>query len=59
MMSRMDDEANTVWIITYFGDRVSADGECVVPVTARTGCGWVTFTVCVELLYIKWFTLIL
>ena len=35
----------------YFGDRVSASGECEAASTARTRCRWVKLMECGELLY--------
>ena len=40
------DEIETVKIFTYFGGRVSADGECEAAVTALTRCWWVKFSKC-------------
>ena len=41
----------TVIEFTYFCDRFSAGGGCMVAVTARTRCGWVKFRECSALLY--------
>ena len=49
----------TVWLLTYLGDMVSAGGGCEAAVTARTRCGWVKFRVCSELLYGRRFPLML
>ena len=43
--------SKTVREFTYHGDRVNVDGGCEAAVTARTGCGWVSFRECSELLY--------
>ena len=45
------DEEETVWDVTYLGDRVSAGGGCEPTVTARTRCGWVRFMECCKMLY--------
>ena len=47
----------TVKKFTYHGDRMSAGGGCEVDVTARTGCEWVKFRECGELLYGRRFPL--
>ena len=36
----MNDEVKTARILMYLGDRVIADGECEVAMTARTTCVW-------------------
>ena len=51
------DEVATVRKSTYHGDRLSAGGGCEADVTVRTGCGWVKFTECGELLYGRRFPL--
>ena len=33
-----EDDMETVWALTYLGDRVSASGGCEAVVTARTRC---------------------
>ena len=45
------DEVETVQIFTHLGDRVSASGGREAAVSVRTGCGWVKFRECGELLY--------
>ena len=44
-------EVETVWELTYLGDRMSAGGGCEAAVTARTRCGWLKLRECIELLY--------
>ena len=51
------DEVEMVREFTYLGDRVSAGGECVAVVIARTRCGWVGYGECGELLYGRRFPL--
>ena len=48
---KSSDEVQTVSEFTFLGDRMSAVGGCEAAVTARTRCGWVKFTECIELLY--------
>ena len=54
---KLCDEVETVSVFSYLGDRVSAGGGCEAAVTARTGCGWVKFWECGELLYGRRFSL--
>ena len=35
---KLCDEVETVRVLTYLGDRVSAGGRCEAAVTARTRC---------------------
>ena len=51
------DEVETVRVVTYLGDRVSAGGGCVAAVTARTKCGRAKIRECDELLYGRRFSL--
>ena len=45
------DEVETLREFTYLGDRVSVGGGCEAAVVVRTGCWWVKFRECGELLY--------
>ena len=47
----------TVREFTYLGDSVGEGGEYEAAVTARTGCVWVKFRECGELLYGRRFPL--
>ena len=40
---KLCDEVETVWELTYLGDRVSAGGGCEAAVIAGTRCGCVKF----------------